>query len=90
MIGLVCLIAHLCVVNEMKLTKSHIGEEEKSRAVYICTHTYHVLNGSEEERIPHARAAAVRPARRGLGLGLGLGLGWRAFGLIRTIFFGPS
>ena len=51
------------------------------------------VNGSEEERAPHARAAAaVRPARRGrgLGLGLGLGLGWRAFGPIRTILFGPS
>ena len=81
MIGLVCLIAHLCVVNEMKLTKSYIGEEEKSRAVYICTHTYHVLNGSEEERALHARAA-VWPARRGRGC--------RTKGLIRTILFGPS
>ena len=60
----------------MKLTKSHVGEEEKRRAVYICTHTYHVLNGSEVERALHARAGVVvRPVWSWSW--------WRASGLIK-------
>ncbi|KAF2596964.1 hypothetical protein F2Q68_00012225 [Brassica cretica] len=44
----------------------------RKREVYISVHTYTRLNGSEEERAPHARAAAaVWAARRGRGCGLG-------------------